>query len=189
MKPKYYALNQLVEMVDEPNSSICKRVLEQNKELFRTARGSTNNHQTWEGGYLDHITDIMNVAKVLYPTFNDLRKLPFSLSDSLLVLFLHDLEKPWKYEIRDGETVSIQELKDKENQVWPFVQNKINEYGFVLTEDHWNGIRYVEGEKEHYTPGKRTQAPLAAFAHICDNWSARGWHDHPKVEDEWGFRS
>jgi hypothetical protein len=40
----------------------------------------------------------MNTAVILYHTFGQLRPMPFSLSDALVVLFVHDLEKPWAYE-------------------------------------------------------------------------------------------
>ncbi len=96
MKQEYHTLNELIDMIDEPNRNICLQVLDKNKELFTVARGSSHNHQAWEGGYLNHITEVMNIAKVLYEPLNTLRPLPFSLSDSLLVLYLHDLEKPWR---------------------------------------------------------------------------------------------
>jgi len=186
MEPKYYSLTELLNKIEEPNGSVCKRMLEENKERFSCAIGSSHNHQSWEGGYLDHLTEIMNIAILLYKPLNEARPLHFSLSDALLVLYLHDLEKPWKYQkITEGKWKSDHLLKDKETQVWPFVQKKIKEYNFELTDEHWNGIKYVEGEKNDYVPGKRTQNPLAAFAHLCDNWSARGWFDCPNEYDVW----
>ncbi|MEK6857827.1 MAG: hypothetical protein AABX39_04540, partial [Nanoarchaeota archaeon] len=53
------------------------------------------------------------------------------------------------------------------------------EYNFTLTEEHWNAVKYAEGEKDDYSPGKRTSSSLAAFVHLCDSWSARGWYDCP----------
>ena len=35
----------------------------------------------------------MNIAVVLYERLNSIRPLPFSLSDLLLVVYLHDVEK------------------------------------------------------------------------------------------------
>ena len=187
MKPKYHTLNELIGMIEEPNGSICRGMLDENQVLFTAARGSKHNHQAWRGGYLDHITEIMNIAVILYTPLNEARPLPFSLSDSLLVLYLHDLEKPWKYITKEDGSLEINPLlADKAAQVGPFVEQKIREYGFVLTEDLWNGIKYVEGEKSDYSGKRRTQTPLAAFAHLCDNWSARGWFDFPaESEDPW----
>ena len=182
---KYYVLNDLLEMIDEPNGGICRKVLEENEDLFRRARGSSHNHQAWKGGYLDHVTEVMNIARLLYKPLDAARRLPFSLSDVLLVLYLHDVEKPWRYTQQDdGTWVKNPALVDKEKQIWPFVQEKIRQYGFVLTEDHWNGIKYVEGEKGEYAQTKRTQGPLAAFAHMCDTWSARGWFNFPAISND-----
>ncbi|MBT4445888.1 hypothetical protein HOA92_04095 [archaeon] len=66
----------------------------------------------------------------------------------------------------------------------PFVASKIAEYGFQLTEAHIVGLKHVEGEKDDYSPKRRTQTPLAAFAHICDTWSARGWPNFPATEND-----
>ena len=187
MKPKYHTLNELLGLIDEPNGSTCHRLLMENKNLFSNARGSSHNHQAWRGGYIDHLTEIMNIATALYTTLNQLRPLPFSLSDSLLVLYLHDLEKPWKYiTCADGTWQVNPDLVNKETQVELFVEQKIRDYGFVLTDSHWNGIKYVEGEKKDYSAHKRVQTPLAAFAHLCDTWSARGWFDFPaELNDPW----
>ena len=66
----YRSLNELLEMIEEPNGSICRKVLQDNYNLFSKARGSSHNHQAWEGGYLDHLTEIMNIAMVLYEPLN-----------------------------------------------------------------------------------------------------------------------
>lgn len=185
MKPQYHTLGELIELIDEPNGRISRRMLDENRELFSRARGSSHNHQAWKGGYLAHLTETMNIATLLYVPLNEVRPLPFSLSDALLVLYLHDLEKPWRYLSRDdGTWIMNPTLADKETQVRPFVEEKVNEYGFVLTSEHWNGLNYIEGEKNDYSPQKRRQGPLAAFAHLCDTWSARGWFDYPKESND-----
>ncbi|HLC52456.1 MAG TPA: hypothetical protein VJI98_04395 [Candidatus Nanoarchaeia archaeon] len=172
---RYYSLKELINRVDEPNRSICLKLLDDNREKIENALGSAHNHQNWEGGYVDHLTEIMNIAIILYNSFSKLRKLSFALSDALLLLFLHDLEKPWRW-IKDDQNNWIKNpnMIDKEIHGKEFVENKIKEYDFQLTDDHWNGLHYVEGEKGVYKEGERTQKPLAAFAHLCDTWSARG---------------
>src|SRR3989344_8029313 len=191
MGPKYHSLNELIDLIEEPNDSLCRKVLDENYELFSKARGSGYNHQAWEGGYLDHLTEIMNLAIILYEPLNCCRTLPFSLSDALLVLYLHDLEKPWRYLINDKrEAVINPELKNKRTQVKDFVIKKIEEYGFNLTPEHWNGIWYAEGEHNDYSSKRRTKLPLAAFVHMCDTWSARGWYNYPSAENDlWGKRN
>lgn len=187
MKPPYYTIEQLLGKIDEPNRSACLRMFFENRKLFQTVQGSTNNHQAWKGGYADHIQEVMNIAALQYWLMSALRPLPFSLSDLLLVVFLHDLEKPWKYELRaDGQLHHRVGMETKEDHQ-RFRMAKLAEYGIVLTGEHQNGIKYAEGELSDYSPRERKMNPLAAMAHMCDVWSARGWFEHPFAEhDPWG---
>ena len=186
MEQKYLSVESLIRKIDEPNRSVLTRLMSDNRQLFGVARGSSNNHQAWAGGYLDHVKETMNVAAVLYEQFNNIRPLPFSLSDALLVLFLHDVEKPWKYEMKqDGTLVIIDVLAAKEAQ-HEFRRKKFDEYGIILTADQSNALRYAEGEGKDYTSSRRVMGPLAAFCHICDMASARMWFDYPaKENDPW----
>ena len=183
----YLSIDALVELIDEPQRTVCKRILADNRTLFEKARGSTNNHQAWEGGYIDHITDGMNYTRHLYAFDSAFgRTMPFSLSDALLVFFLHDLEKPWRILVReDGGAVSGSKFKTKES-FQAFREKKLEEYGLVLSDYQKNGYMYAEGEGKDYTNTRRVMNELAAFCHKPDNWSARGWYDYPKQDgDEW----
>jgi len=180
----YYTIEQMLDCVGEPNRSACFRILEDNRKLFQTVQGSTNNHQNWPGGYFDHIQEVMNIGGVLYWTLTTLRPLPFSLSDLLLVLFLHDIEKPWKYELRaDGQLYHKANMPNKEAHQ-RFRMEKLSEYGVVLTPEQENGLKYAEGELGDYTNRHRVMGPLACVAHMCDVASARLWFDHPMEHDD-----
>lgn len=153
--------------------------------MFSKAYGSIHNHQSWLGGYLHHIEEIMNIAIVLYNPLNNKRKLPFTLSSVLLVLFIHDLEKPWKYEFSlDGKLQHKSEFACKADGKI-FRETKIIEYGIELSEEERNAFYYVEGEMSDYSSRKRVMNPLAAFCHLCDVTSARIWFDCPKDKDTW----
>lgn len=184
--PEYLGIEALVGRIGGPNGKACRRVLQEHRRLFETVQGSTHNHQTWPGGYVDHVTEVLNVATVLYPALASCRPLPFTLSDALLVLFLHDVEKPWKYEPDpDGGIREIAALRDKTAQK-AFRETKLAEYGIVLTDDQRNALTYVEGEHEDYSNRRRVMGPLAAFCHLCDVTSARIWFDRPaEVDDPW----
>ncbi|MES3004621.1 MAG: hypothetical protein V4690_00745 [Patescibacteria group bacterium] len=182
----YQTIDEMLNLLDEPNGSICKRILADHRDLFEKAHGSTHNHQTWEGGYIDHITDAMNYTRHLY-VFDGAfgRPLPFSLSDALLVIFLHDLEKPWRILVQNGQVSNRKGLATKE-EFKKFREDKLTEYGLVLTPDQLNAFTYVEGEYKEYSSTHRVMNELAAFCHKVDTWSARGWFDYPKAEgDEW----
>ncbi|MBT5022549.1 hypothetical protein HOK51_02305 [Candidatus Woesearchaeota archaeon] len=182
----YLTLNQIIEKIDEPNRAVCYRVLEDNKDLFTKASGSTKKHHAWEGGYLDHVVDTCNIAVALYAPLNKKRKLNFSLSDVFLTLFLHDVEKAWKYEPAGDGTWKYSGRITKENEQ-EFREEIIRQYGFQLSDEHINAIEFAEGEgKKWKAGGGRLQKPLAAFVHCCDTISARVWHDNPTGRnDSW----
>lgn len=183
---KYYTIPEMIEAFDELNRAACKRLYDENIELFKKAMGSTHNHQAWDGGYIDHITEAMNVCVLLYPIYN-VRKLNFTLADALLVIFLHDLEKPWKKKlleaygrpVRDGDFLYVSKHHRK-----IFRLQKIQEYGIILNEQQQNALNYVESENDDYSNKKRVMNELAAFCHIADVSSARIWYDHGK-EKKW----
>lgn len=183
MQPKYYTLTELLKLIDNPNRSICYQFLDDNKDILATARGGKSKHQAWDGGYVDHITEVMNIAVALYEPLDERRPLPFSLSDSLLVLFLHDVDKLWRYTTENGRIVEKADMDNKKKRD-AFTQKKVTEYGFQLTEEHQNALKYVEGEVSDYDPYNRIQRPLAAFCHLCDTTSARIWFDFPLIEND-----
>lgn len=184
MEPRYYTVDQMIREIDEPNRFACVRILADNRKLFQTVQGSTHNHQNWLGGYFDHVQEIMNIAIILYWQFNDIRPLPFSLSDLLLVVFLHDIEKPWKYELEeDGQLRHKDSMQTKEEHQ-RFRMAKLAEYGIVFTPEQENGMKYAEGEIHDYSNYRRVMGPLATLAHMSDVASARLWFDHPLKEDD-----
>ena len=186
IKLNYLTIEQLIALIDEPYRSICYRILQDNRALFESVPGSTYNHQTWVGGYIDHVTDGMNYACKLYAMTDAIRALPFSLSDVLLIFFLHDLEKPWRILVGEDGQVSNRKGLTTKMQFRQFREDKLKEYGLHLTPEQYNALTYVEGEGKDYRSGERVMGPLAAFCHMIDSWCARGWYDHPKaINDEW----
>lgn len=186
--PNYLRLDELIELIDEPNRSSVQRIVQDHRALFEQARGSTHNHQTWEGGYIDHVTDGMNYTRHLYSMTAGLgRPLPFSLSDALLIFFLHDLEKPWRILVQaSGQAINKPGL-DTKAAFKAFREAKLTEYGVALTPDQLNGLTYVEGEGNDYKSTQRVMNELAAFCHMVDVWSARIAFDYPAPSghDEW----
>ncbi len=182
----YHTVEEMLHMIDEPNMFACFKILADNRELFQKVQGSTHNHQVWSGGYFDHVQEIMNIVMVFYKTLESIRPLPlqFSISDALLVVFLHDIEKPWAFEIgQDGEMRRIASLRTKKAQ-HEFRAQKLKEYGIVLSWDQENGMKYVEGEFDDYSNQKRVMGPLAALCHLADVTSARIFFNHPMEKDD-----
>ena len=181
MRYEYLTFDQLLRLVDEPYRSAFRRLLAEHDELFRSARGSSHNHQAWAGGYADHVREVMNTAVVLYGALGQLRPLPFSLSDALVVLFVHDLEKPWAYEETGGAWRRREGLKENAH---PFRLARLAEAGVTLPAELEGAVRFVEGEGSHYSNRARVMSPLAALCHMCDVASARLWYDYPLARDD-----
>ena len=186
--PSYDDLESLLKKIDGNNGLACRQILDDYKELFMGAPGASHNHQVWPGGYNDHITEAMNIVSVLFDVLNTLRNLPFTKSDALLVVFLHDLEKPFRYTYdAGGNLVANPSLSDKDSK--SAKRNEIiSQYGIQLNEQQLNAMKYIEGVREsEYTPGARTMGELASICHCADTISARLWYNHPLPagEDTW----
>lgn len=184
-KPDYLDLESLVGLIEEPDRSKCRSILAEHGERFQVMPGSSHNHQAWKGGYHDHVTEVLNLANVLYEAGNSARPLPFSKSDALLVLFLHDIEKPFRFELVDGRYVEKPGLRTKPAKR-EFRERFLTKHGITLSDVQHNAFTYVEGELDDYTNKERVMNELAGFCHVCDVWSARIWHDKPaSAEDPW----
>lgn len=201
----YYDLDAMVAMIDEPNRSICQQAVQDNRTLFKQAGGSSYNHQAWTGGYWDHITEAMNIWLLLFGAFESTGRLSqleqnerFSRSDGLIVLFWHDIEKPWGFVLQDGKPVADEHGRLQRLPLMPdkaarkaFAEAKIRKYGVVLNPALRNALDYVEGIRDSdYSPFDRRMRPLAALCHACDMLSARAFYGFPlATHDAWGAAS
>lgn len=184
----YQTLEDMLQQISGRNGEACREIYGDHKELFHTAPGSSHNHQAWPGGYTDHVTETMNLVSVFYDTLNPARTFPFTKSDALLVMFLHDLEKPFKYMIdEEGNLSDNPDIPDKKARAAKR-QEVMDKYGIELNAQQSNAMRYVEGIRdEDYTPAKRIMGELAALCHCADVFSARLWYNYPLSEgrDTW----
>lgn len=198
---QYYTLIELVGLIDPPNRVPCQKIVAENYQLFQQAPGSTHNHQAWTGGYWDHVTECMNIWMQQFGLFNRIGRmnmLPeserFTCGDGLLVLFLHDIEKPWRCQLKDGKPIMgpngqlavLPGMEDKEERK-RYAQQKITQMGVRLTPAQSTALKHVEGLRDSdYSPRSRVMTPLAAMCHTCDLWSARVFYDFPRPRrDAW----
>lgn len=166
-------LKSLISMIYLPNQTKCFKLLNDNLSRFKQSPGSLSKHQAWKGGYIDHLNETMKIAIRMYEIYRHQRPHSFSLSDVLVVLFLHDLEKPFKY-----IEPKIEFHSDHEKET--FINELIDKYGIELNDEQKNALKYIHGEGKDFSTTERIQSPLAAFCHICDTISARIWFDYPK---------
>lgn len=184
----YRSIDELLDLLDEDHRLPCRIFLRENRERFGSTPGSSANHQCWRGGYIDHLTEVMNVGVGLYVTLKKKtgRSLPFSLSDLLLVLFLHDIEKPWKYEMDEMGTLRYKPGMETKEAQREFRKGRIYTAGIILTPKQENGLDFAEGEILKHSPTDRCMGELAAVAHMCDVLSSRVFYDFPlKNDDPW----
>lgn len=174
---KYFKILELIQdYAPSLNRDSCIRLLKEEQRRICLSPGSSNNHHTWEGGYLDHLIQTIEIAGCIFRPLSQYNSLPFSLEDVFMCLYLHDIEKPWKYipECVSSDLNNIDlSTKDKRREFRNLI---ISKYGFQLTPEQLNGIEYAEGEFD-YSPRQRKMGRLAAFVHMCDVWSARGLFD------------
>ncbi len=140
----------------------------QHEAQILIAKGSSHNHQAWDGGYKDHIAETFRIAETLYTAFNNARPLAFSLDSALICLYFHDVEKIWKY------TTGLPEGFDKDIF---YTKTLPEDYGITLTEDELNALEFAHGEVHDHSKTERKMGRLAALVHAADNISARMWHD------------
>jgi len=181
MMPSMDNLKKFLDPLPDEQRKACLDFLNKNGERIRRAPGSTHNHQVWPGGYVDHVAEVMTFAIMFYEAFTAKdRRLPFTLADALVVLFVHDAEKPWRIIEHEGGY----EHAFPKDQVDVFRERLLQEHGIwgTLTAVQKNALLYVEGEKDRYTPDRRSMSELAAFCHLCDITSARIFHNWPRLK-------
>jgi hypothetical protein len=202
-------LLQLLETLDDPRQHSLLRIYQDHGDLFHHGAGG-NNHPNWPGGYADHVAEIIRINRILYPAMNVVRPLPFTMGQADVVLFFHDIEKPFKYgppsdprvmRFADGVGARLASLREQHlaqnavvtshdeamwaEEAWEgakgqILQDMTSAYGFEFSPEEVNGMRYIHGEGKHHRKDRRVAGPLAAHVHHCDNASARIWYDEGK---------
>ncbi len=183
----YEDIDQLLERIDSPQRQRCQRLHDDNRPRFESAYGSRANHQAWPGGYIDHITEVMNFMVSFYAFLSHFgRPLSFSLSEALTVGYIHDLEKPWRIIVDEtGKIRNAPQFVNKDDNRF-FRAHLLARYSIDLNDRELNAYRYIEGEGAAYSHQGPVSNPLAAFCHMADVQSARGWPEYPKVDgDGW----
>lgn len=191
-------LRQLLETLDDPRRDAILAIYDKYSDLSHQATGG-NNHQKWAGGYADHIAECIRVNRLTYPALDSFRKLPFSSASADICLFLHDIEKPFRYGMPGHPDVdywgekhaqlmgvyAVSDLEDPAPHLWEMLKDGILadlevRFGFHLTASEMNALQYTHGEGSDHRKDRRVAGPLAAHVHHCDNTSARIWFDDGK---------
>lgn len=171
-------------LMEGEQGKACRRIYDDNRDRINNAPGSRGAHHAWAGGYREHVEQTMAYFTQLYlitPQTHLPSEERFTLSEGLVVLFLHDIEKPFMYEMdKHGHIFKNPAFSSKEDR-GQFRQNVLKRYGLELTDNQENALLHVEGVRdEYYVPGQRIDSPLAALCHAADNVSARALYNFSK---------
>lgn len=180
---KKYPLHVLLNKLDNKRALVCEKILRDYEKQIEVFPGSIKKHHYWVGGYISHIEESMNIAIIFYQALSKKRKLHFTLSALLFVLFIHDFDKLLRYKkTANGFT----EQKPYGNEyIKQFVTLLSKKYMYKLSLEEENALFYMHGEGKDYHPTKRVMQPLAALAHCCDIISARVWFNEGKDHTAW----
>jgi len=160
-----HILDSILNELQDPRKEAILAFHEEFRDKIYASKGSSHNHQNWEGGYADHIADACQIAKVLHMSLTGLfSEVPVNIDSAIIVLYFHDIEKIWKY--TDGTFIDKVEWYEK---ILP-------ERGITFSPEELNALRYTHGEGDDYRKDARVMNELAALCHAADNLSARMWH-------------
>lgn len=164
---------------------VAQAIYEDYKNEIDILPGSATKHQVWKGGYRSHVEETMNIVLVLFHQLNMRRPLPFDVSTALFISYIHDFDKLLRYYVDSEGKAITKNIKDKDYT--QLIQNELDsKYGYILTDEETNGLKYTHGEINDYQPGgKRLMGPLATLVHCADVISARLWHDYGHSSDTW----
>ena len=89
------------ELVDSAHREGLIKFYTLTEPLFFTASGSRRKHHAWVGGYAAHLLEMLWLARLQYPAacavFGESFAKNVSLSDVILTIYFHDVDKMFKY--------------------------------------------------------------------------------------------
>ncbi len=183
-QPRWYTLEESIDrFIPDPVRFNFLRMINDDRDRFESAYGSSNNHQAWRGGWYDHTSEVCNYLRIDYEQQNRLRPLGFPLADPMISAVAHDLEKPEKYKVLPDGTVEYV-LGHKTKQTDQDARDaKLKKYSIELTPAQRNGMLYAEGEFD-YMNTERRMWPIGALVHRADIASARLYPNYPLAKDD-----
>ena len=66
-------ITELIHKIDHPHKNRCLQMWIDFKNKYPKAKGSSYNHQNWEGGYYDHVRDTLQYALWMYDNLNSIQ--------------------------------------------------------------------------------------------------------------------
>ena len=145
---------------------------------FTTAPAAVKYHHNWHGGLHLHTEQVMNIAMDLFNDWKD--KLTVELDDIIIVSFIHDLDKMYRYELRPlsekKDNKPFYTYKHKDTATYPpemDVMRILAKHGISLTRQQTEALVWHHGGWSDAAKVYKSNSQLAAFIHVADLFSAR----------------
>lgn len=152
LQSKYNAMSKLLENIQNVELlGKLNQMHQSQRQLMFECPSSYRGHHKWEGGYLYHVYEVMAISLRLYQSIKSLDGHAFGSDDLLLVSYVHDLEKLWKYQR------ATESWKLKKGQVYEYIPGAVNfdesakvvqvcaQYGVLLNDMHLEAISHHHG--------------------------------------------
>ena len=145
---------------------------------FRTAPAAVKYHHNWQGGLYTHTEQVMNIAVDLFDEWKD--KFTVKLDDIIIVSFIHDLNKMYKYKLRLLSEKKLNKpfykYENKYKLTYPpemDVLRILAEHNISLTRQQTEALAWHHGGWSDASKTYKSNSQLAALIHIADLFSAR----------------
>lgn len=176
-------LDALITLMEPEHARVCREICEEYSTIIYKIPGSNTKHQAWEGGFISHVEEAMNIGLNLFEMLDERRKLDMAKSDVLFCIFLHDFDKLLRYKVHSDGSWSRKPYNKDYHEI--AVKKLATAYHYNLTLEQKNALKYAHGEGDDHHPTDRIILPLGTIVHCADIISARVWYDYGHKHDDW----
>ena len=123
---------------------------------------------------MDHLVEMLFMGDLMFKTFSQYRKFPFTFENVIIVVYFHDMEKIFR-----------EQSEEIDKSVW--YTSELPNMGITFSEPELNALEFIHGEPDNlHNPDSRIMNELASFCHAIDNMSARLWYNYGRSSGELG---
>lgn len=176
-------LENLFKLLTEPLRSVVQLTHDSLKDRIYSQPAAVDHHHWWPAGYADHIAQVMDISYKLWKEASE-SATEVSQDDVLLVAFVHDLDKLWRYRpttdkrlLDKGRTFEY----NKDQVSYTDVSKTVAECykrGIILEDRHLEAIDHHHGGwssdlSSVYAPYGRNMTKLSTILHCADMFSTK----------------
>lgn len=140
-------------------------------------------HHWWKKGWLDHTAQVLKISIDIYNNMSEYEPITdFTIDDVILVAFVHDLDKLWRY--TELEKPKEGQLFEYRNDITPYTESskvvaECFRHGIELTDQHIEAIDHHHGGysvdiSSVYSKSSKT-TKLSTLIHCADMLSTFMW--------------